>query len=220
MATKKTTKKAATKKTPKAAASSKPPRAGRKSAQTQVFDEMAEVPEEPTSTGEGSEAGLPTGEDVATFYDEEKSEPEEISPVEGSDDEDDSDEDDSDGESFDEPPGRTRYLECELSKADIDEKRAQREGGDVIVEKLEAQLAGLQAEAKTIKTRIDGLLAEGKNLSKVIRSGKEFRNVPCEERRCENDKGVAGIGTVRLDTFEQIEWRELSLSERQGRLFT
>jgi hypothetical protein len=233
MATKKTTKPAkpaAAKKTPKAkaAASSKPPRAGRKSAQAQVFDELgqvpAEVPEaEPTSTGETSEGALPTGEEVATFYDEEVK-PEEISPVEGSDD--DNDDNDDNDDSDDEPEEvhshekRTRYLKCELTIADREEKRDRREDIDQQVEDLEGKIATAESEVKALKKRRDGLESEGRALSKCIRDGYENRNVPCEERSAPNEHGTPGVATVRLDTLERIEWRELTAAERQGRLFS
>ena len=110
-------------------------------------------------------------------------------------------------------------LKCELTIADREEKRERREEIDQQVEDLESKIATAEGEVKALKKRRDGLESEGKGLSKCIRDGYENRNVPCEERSCPNEAGTPGIATVRLDTLERIEWRELTVAERQGRLF-
>jgi hypothetical protein len=236
MSSKKTTKagskpKAATKATPKKNATSKPPRR-RLSAQAQVFDEMATpatVPEaEPTSTGEDDATPCvlcdePGGDDHICGPEHDAT-PEIVTNVTADDDGEEADEDDSDDgeepeDGDDTSDRRTRYLKCELTIADREEKRERREQLDQQVEDLDAKIQTAELEVKGLKKRRDGLESEGKALSKCIRDGYESRNVYCEERSCPNEAGTAGIATVRLDTLERIEWRELTASERQGRLF-
>ena len=122
-------------------------------------------------------------------------------------------------------PLATRYLEHILTPAEIDEKREERERGDVQREKLEMDLATAQARVKDLKTQIEALDAHGRELSRVIRAGVEYRDVECREERApdwrkgEPTFGVVGIVTVRCDTDEPLEWRPLTKQERQGNLF-
>ena len=239
MSSKKTTKagskpKAATKAktSPKKSATSKPPRR-RLSAQAQVFDEMAgKVPDaEPTSTGDEDSTPCvlceePGGDDHICG-------PEHDAPIatnataadghnnndDGEEPDDEDDASDDDDASDNDEPKRTRYLKCELTIADREEKRERREELDQQVEDLDGKIETAEREVKSLKKRRDGLESEGKALSKCIRDGYESRNVPCEERSCPNEAGTPGIATVRLDTLERIEWRELTVAERQGRLF-
>lgn len=119
----------------------------------------------------------------------------------------------------------TRYLECTLTREEIDTIREGREDGDAEIDRLSSRLEGLKADAKSAQKRIDILLEDGLNASRKIRSGVEMRNVKCEERR-ELDpredsptRGQTIVITYRLDTKEPIDWRELRAGERQGRLF-
>lgn len=120
---------------------------------------------------------------------------------------------------------RTRYLECELSADEVDSIRLERESDDEEIEKLLAEQGELEGRLKRLKKRIDGLEEEGREKSKRIRLGKVWRDVECEEREGTDEredsptKGTAGMVTVRLDTGETIDFRELFPSERQGRLF-
>jgi hypothetical protein len=123
------------------------------------------------------------------------------------------------------PYARTRYLECDLSADEIGTIRLERESDDEEIEKLLAEQGELEGRLKRLKKRIDGLEEEGREKSKRIRLGKVWRDVECEEREGADEredsptKGTAGMVTVRLDTGEMIDFRELRPSERQGRLF-
>lgn len=123
------------------------------------------------------------------------------------------------------PYAATRYLECELTKAEIDALREEREAGDAQIDQLGRELAEVKEKAKSLQKRIDVLTEDGLTTSRKIRSGVEMRDVPCEERRelDERDdsptKGTLVVVTYRLDTNEAIDWRELRPGERQGRLF-
>ncbi len=128
-------------------------------------------------------------------------------------------------EDEDAPRLPTRYLEHILTPSEIDEKREERERGDVQREKLEMDLATATARVKDLKTQIEAIDVYGRELSRVIRAGVEYRDVECREERApdwrkgEPTFGTLGIITVRCDTDEPLEWRPLTKQERQGKLF-
>lgn len=119
----------------------------------------------------------------------------------------------------------TRYLLHAFTPEEINGFRADREEKDRIIDDLEADLEGLQERVKGLKKRIDTLTDEGRLLSRRVREGSEYRNVPCEERKEPDPRegeptfGQLMMVTYRLDTNEVIEVRELKGAERQGVLF-
>lgn len=119
----------------------------------------------------------------------------------------------------------TRYLECKLTKDQIDEIREARETEDAEIGKLQAELYSVNERVKSLKKRIDTIIEDGLEASAKVRSGVEMRSVECEDRR-EYDaregsltKGELVMVTYRLDTNEAIEWRSLTVHERQGKLW-
>lgn len=119
----------------------------------------------------------------------------------------------------------TRYLKCILTQSEIADLRDGREKQDELVEKLDAEHLQVSAKAKELKERISGLIAEGRHTSKTIREGFEYRDVACFEKPGEDTRagsltnGKEGMQTIRIDTEEVIDWRELSAKERQGKLW-
>lgn len=180
----------------------------KKSAQDQVFDELSGSRRDPN--------------------DPEQAKPEEIAAddgVGGGEPDPAPQEDPAAEPALEELPQRTgtRYLRHELTEEDVSSLRAERESGDAEIEEHATKLRAAEAEVKSLKKVIDGLEEEGRKISKTIRAGWEYRNIECTEReapRVGGDAEILGIGTYRQDTDEQIEWRELSASERQGRLFS
>lgn len=119
----------------------------------------------------------------------------------------------------------TRYLDCALSKDEIDEIRVVREGQDEEIERLQAELDIKAKEVSSLRKQIESLHATGLEMSRRIRTGHEMRHVACEDRR-EKDarEGSSTLGqeivvSYRLDTDEAYDWRPLSMAERQGKLW-
>ena len=119
----------------------------------------------------------------------------------------------------------TRYLKHYLTGSEVAVMRHEREEGDAEYERFDDELTAAQATVKSLKTKMEALSIRGRELSKTIRLGWEMRDVECIEERGTNPDpdskafGALGMRTVRLDTGEVIEWRELLRSERQGQLF-
>lgn len=119
----------------------------------------------------------------------------------------------------------TRYLMHLFTSDEINGFRADREEKDRVIDDLEADLEMHQEAARKLKKRIDTLTDEGRALSKQVREGGEYRNVPVEERKeldqrpDSSTRGKLMVFAYRLDTQEVVEVRELKGAERQGILF-
>lgn len=119
----------------------------------------------------------------------------------------------------------TRYLLHVFTPEEINSFRADGEEKDRVYDELDALLDGHKEAARALTKRMDLLHAERRALSKKVRDGSEYKNVPCEERKeidgreAEPTFGQLMMFTYRLDTNEVIEVRELKGAERQGILF-
>lgn len=124
----------------------------------------------------------------------------------------------------------TRYLRHDLTEDEVLSMRLQREEGDAEIEKHQLELAELATKTKACKAKIDAQQSVGAELSKDIRNGYQWLDVPCWETEGERPEGLEigysdapagteGMITVRGDTREVIEWREFRDDERQGALF-
>jgi len=79
----------------------------------------------------------------------------------------------------------------------------------------------LEEEKKSLsdsfKAKITESEAKIQKLTNYVRNRYDYRPVDCEQTM-DNNEGTAS--TVRLDTGETIEERQLTYEERQGKLFT
>lgn len=132
-------------------------------------------------------------------------------------------------------PTLTRYLECVLTHDDIQDMRSRREildaEGDALEDRIEAADKALKAQKKSLEV----LRERSLTFARTIRDGHEMRDVECYEQRTDSDAaltwdpkhdGVYPTGparqivvTIRRDTGDAVEWRELRANERQGALF-
>lgn len=108
----------------------------------------------------------------------------------------------------------TRFLEHVLTPAEVLELREQREAIDAAIEGVMVELDQAKGRVKALNARIESMTDEGRELSRLVRSGVRMQSIHCEER----EVGLDAV-TYRLDTGEEIERRELSHDERQGALF-
>lgn len=79
----------------------------------------------------------------------------------------------------------------------------------------DAKLQEFKEQAKENKIVVERLASEHRELSRVVREGKEFRDVPCERIYNWTDGSVKD---VRTDTGEVIAERGMSEAERQKSL--
>ena len=82
-----------------------------------------------------------------------------------------------------------------------------------IVKSLEADLASLKSN---FKAKIAEETARLEQYQGKVRNKSDYREVDCEETK---DKKTKKITTVRLDTGEVIEDRNMTYNELQGKLF-
>lgn len=119
----------------------------------------------------------------------------------------------------------TRYIEHVLTEDEILTMRLEVEQHHKEIDELQEELTKLSDRCKSLKKRIDTNSEDALSLSRRVRAGKEHREIECEERReldqrpGEPTYGKQVVVTYRLDTYEPIEWRELTRAERQGSLF-
>lgn len=97
-----------------------------------------------------------------------------------------------------------------------DERLARGTQAAQLVEEIEA----VEAEKKEITTelgrRLKRLRREVSTLSQAVRTGKEYQ--PVEVVQKANPERMT-VETMRLDTYEVIDSRPMTVAERQGGLF-
>jgi hypothetical protein len=103
----------------------------------------------------------------------------------------------------------TRNLKCVLTEAELLQAGRDMADAQNNVQELEAEADDWKSQHKAKMT-----VAEGRVSIKagMIRSGYEYRAVPCEIIK---DFDAAVIVTIRLDTSETIDSRNMTESERQ-----
>lgn len=103
----------------------------------------------------------------------------------------------------------TEYLPCKLTEQELLSK-----GQDIAkAARDRAKLEDEKAEvAKRFKERIDGHTADIRDLAQAINTGEEKRDVECERVF---DYANNSVTTIRLDTYQQIGERTMTVEERQ-----
>ena len=89
---------------------------------------------------------------------------------------------------------------------------------DESIEAIQREIKAQSDALSTNKKRRDGLVDDALEKSRIVRHGTRDQNVECEELE-ETLDGRRLAVTYRLDTGEEISRRELTASERQGKLF-
>jgi hypothetical protein len=105
-----------------------------------------------------------------------------------------------------------RNLKCKLTQVEIDERR------ESVLKKLDEK-DRIDFERKRVadgfKSKIGVIDEEISDLRSTLKRGYEDRNVECDEER---DYALGKVFIRRLDTFEIVEERAMTVDERQPKL--
>ena len=107
----------------------------------------------------------------------------------------------------------TRKLPVKLTRDEYDAKAQELSARLTTLEEMEASLKSV---TKSMKDSIEGIKAEVKILTKIVRTRIEDRDVECVEIRDE-DRMVMHV--IRCDTRDIAETRPMSAAERQLVMF-
>ena len=107
---------------------------------------------------------------------------------------------------------KTRLLPCRLTEEEIDLRA--RLNSNKMQELLNAEQAAKDVAAEW-KEKVKGIRANVQDLTTVVNTGVEFRDVEVYERQNHTD-GTVEI--IRRDTHEVIDTRSMKAHERQHRL--
>lgn len=101
-----------------------------------------------------------------------------------------------------------KSLRIQLTKDDIIKRAGELADCAIEMEEIECQLKAFKND---VKLRIDALKSKSAILGEQVRSGYEFRGVPCEEVY---NYAAATVITFRLDTGEEVEARAMTHAEK------
>lgn len=126
---------------------------------------------------------------------------------------------DIEGELIVPDPPRTRNLERDLTRDEIDELRADRLTDDAEIERLQVEISRMAEDLKDKKKRVEVLIREGLDGSRTLKRGTKWADVECYYR--DNKIGADWIRVwYRSDTMAEIDREPVPFGERQSELFT
>lgn len=126
---------------------------------------------------------------------------------------------DIEGELIIPDPPRTRNLERELTREEIEELRADRLNDDAEIERLQIEIGRMAEDLKDKKKRVEALIREGLDGSRTLKRGTKWDDLECYYR--DNKIGRDWIRIwYRSDTMAEIDREPVPAGERQADLFS